>query len=665
MLGRDSCGSWDSAIRHEWLVTNGLGGFACGTVAGANTRRYHGLLMASLRPPVERTLLVAKVEATMHYLGTAYGLAANEFAGGAVDPQGFVHIESFTVDNGIPTWRYACADALLEQRIFMAPGANTTYLRLEVLRATAPVHVELKPLVTYRDYHSQGRGERPFRASAAADACVIDAFDGARPCRLAVSEGSYSPLGVWYWNFLHREETARGLDDLEDLWVPGTFVAELRVGRPLYLTATAEHTPPAPGLEVMATLVAQAQRLTAALPPSAPPWIRTLAIATNQFIVQRGDQTGAASVIAGYPWFADWGRDTMIALPGLTTALQRHEVTANVLRHFARYLDGGMLPNRFADHGEALDYNTADATLWMFHALDEHLRSHDDLRLGRELFPALMTVVHAHVAGTRYGIRVDPGDRLLHAGAPGLQLTWMDAKHGDTVFTPRAGKPVEINALWLNALDVMTRLAGRLGQGAERRLCDGLLQGAARGFERFWNAELGCLYDVLDVDATSGGAAGPDARIRPNQIMAVALPYCVLTPQRMRAVVDTCARHLLTSYGLRSLSPQAPGYAPRYVGDGYARDAAYHQGTVWTWLLGPFARAHYRVYRDAGRAQSFLTPLAQHVGDACVGSLSEIFDGDAPHTARGCFAQAWSVAEVLRSWSFLERLDPKSAGVFS
>ncbi|MGB6306841.1 MAG: amylo-alpha-1,6-glucosidase [Steroidobacteraceae bacterium] len=633
-------------------MTNGLGGFACGTVAGANTRRYHGFLAASLRPPVERYLLVAKIEVSVQYLGVETDLSANEFAGGAISGQGFIHLQAFEVRRGIPTWRYAVADALLEQRIFMAPGSNTSYLRLELLRASAPLSVKLKPLLAYRDYHSQNRGAQPFQLETDAKQCRVQAFAGARPYRLSASSGQFTAAPEWYWNFWHRMEAARGLDALEDLLTPGTFGADLKPHLPLYLVATAETAAPAPGDEILAALETASQRLTAPLPTTAPAWIRTLAQASDQFIVRRGEPGAASSsVIAGYPWFNDWGRDTMISLPGLATALGRHDLAAGILRTYAAFVDGGMLPNCFPDSGEAPQYNTADATLWMFHALDEHLQAKRDPDLVRELFPILMSIVHAHAEGTRYGIGVDPADGLLRAGAPGTQLTWMDAKHGDQVFTARIGKPVEINALWLNALDVAARLASQMGGEAEQRFCQSLLARAGSSFSRFWNEEHACLFDVIDVD---GGTAG-DPRMRPNQILAVSLPLCTLSAGQMRGVVDACGRELLTSYGLRSLSPTEPGYIGSYSGGPAQRDAAYHMGTAWTWLLGPFARAHYRVHGDARLAQTFLEPLAQHLDGACLGSLSEIFDGDAPHTARGCFAQAWSVAEILRSWIYLER----------
>lgn len=639
-------------------MTNGLGGFACGTVSGANTRRYHGFLIASLKPPVERTLLVAKIELAVQYLGVETDLSANEFLGGALSGQGFVHVESFAVQEGIPTWRYAVADALLEQKIFMAPGANTSYLRLELLRASAPLRITLKPLLAYRDYHSHNRGAQPFELESDAAECRIQAFAGARPYRLSITEGRFSAAPEWYWNFWHRMEATRGLDAAEDLFKPGTFSVDLSLESPVHLLATAESSAPPPGAEVLQGLKRSSQQLTAALPSTAPAWIHSLAQASDQFIVRRDatdtaaeDGAASSSVIAGYPWFTDWGRDTMIALPGLATALRRYDLAAGILQTFAGFVDRGMLPNCFPERGAAPQYNTADATLWLFHALDDYLQARRDPLLTQKIFPILMSIIHAHVDGTRYGIHVDPADGLLCAGEAGTQLTWMDAKHGDRVFTPRIGKPVEINALWLNALDVAMRLAARVHDLAQRRFCQSLHARAGASFGRFWNQQRSCLYDVLDVD---GGCASDDS-IRPNQVLAVSLPYCALDPRQMRAVVDCCARELLTSHGLRSLGPQEPGYIGRYNGDASQRDAAYHMGTVWGWLLGPFARAHYRVYGDARLAQSFLEPMAQQLHSACLGTLSEIFDGDAPHNAHGCFAQAWSVAEILRSWLYLDR----------
>lgn len=658
-LGRDLCGTWDEAVRREWLVANGLGGYACGTVALANTRRYHAFLMASLAPPVARTLLVAKVEVSVEYLGCRYALTSNEFADGTIDPRGFIGIESFAVEHGIPVWRYALADALLEQRIFMAPGANVSYLTLDLKRASAAARVELKPLTAYRELHAHERGGRPFGVEARAAGCTVRAFEGARSFHLEVDRGDFSALPEWYWKFFHREEAARGLDALEDLFVPGVFRAQISLGMPLTFTASAEPAAPAEPARAANALLERSRTSRAALPAGAPAWIETLATASDQFLVRRGDAAGSCSIIAGFPWFADWGRDTMIALPGLATALGRFDVAAGILRTFARFVDRGMLPNRFPDEGSAPEYNTADATLWLFQALGDYLAARRDPELTRELFPVVKSIIHSHVQGTRYGIGVDPADGLLSAGEPGTQLTWMDAKHGDRVFTPRIGKPVEINALWMNALYVAARLADRVGDAEEKRSCEALLVRAALSFRRFWNPELHCLYDVIDVD----GGSGTDAAIRPNQLLAVSLPYTALAADEMRAVVDCCARELVTSYGLRSLSPRDSRYLGQYRGGPWQRDAAYHQGTVWAWLLGPFVRAHYRTHGDALTAQSFLNPFAEHVQSACLGSISEIFEGDAPHNACGCFAQAWSVAEILRSWIQLEneiRKTPKS-----
>ena len=633
-------------------MTNGLGGYACGTVALANTRRYHAFLMASLAPPVQRTLLVAKVDLGVEYLGAKTDLGANEFAGGTISPQGFVHLESFAVIDGIPTWRYAVADAILELQIFMAQGANTSYLRLELIRSSAPLRVVLKPYVAYRDYHHQSHGAQPFELESAADRCSIQASAAARPYRLLVTQGQFTPTPAWYWNFWHREEAERGLDASEDLFFPGSFSAELAVHSPMFLIATAERAAPAAGSEVVKAIQNDNKILSARLPKSAPTWIRSLARASDQFIVRRGDAGAAgASIIAGYPWFADWGRDTMISLPGLATVLGRYDIAANILKTYASFVDGGMLPNRFPDGGETPEYNTADATLWMFHALEDYLQAKPNPELLGLLFPTLVSIIHAHVDGTRYGIRVDAEDGLLRAGAAGTQLTWMDAKHGDQVFTPRVGKPVEINALWLNALNVMARAAGRVHNVGEKRFCEALLDRASRNFGRFWNEERHCLYDVIDVEGTHAR----DDRVRPNQILAISLPYCALPPSQMRAVVERCGRDLLTSYGLRTLSAGDPRYVGTCAGDAGQRDAAYHMGTTWAWLLGPYARAHFRVYGDARQAQSLLEPIAQHLNAACVGTVSEIFDGDAPHNARGCFAQAWSVAEILRAWIYLER----------
>jgi predicted glycogen debranching enzyme len=498
---------------------------------------------------------------------------------------------------------------------------------------------------------------------------------------LISDRATFSGAPDWYWNFHHRHEAARGLDAAEDLFRPGFFRARLRAGETLNLIATAEADEPAEAAEPespRASLLRETRRqkaLRRSAPESAPEWVRQLTLAADQFITQRwrDGRADGTTVIAGYPWFSDWGRDTMIALPGLALTTGRPADAASILRTFAEHVSEGMLPNRFPDGGEAPEYNTADATLWYFHAIDTYIEATGDDRLLRDVYPTLREIIDWHRRGTRYGIHVDPEDGLLRAGEPGVQLTWMDAKIGDWVVTPRTGKPVEINALWYFALSCMARWANLL---ADRGGAGSYAQDAARVSatfsDAFWYAEGRYLFDVIDSPADAPTAAAStvelrnlrgqraDASLRPNQIFAVSLSSDLLPADRARDVVATCARHLLTPVGLRSLSPTDPRYVPRYEGGPRERDAAYHQGTVWSWLLGPFALAHYRVYGDLSHALSLLDGLASHVGEACLGSISEIFDADAPHSPRGCFAQAWSVSETLRAWHLLNRQRPAS-----
>lgn len=658
-LGRGDLGSLDLAVEREWLVANALGGYASGTVADLNTRRYHGLLMAALAPPLGRTLLVAKVDVTVRYAGADYPLFSNEFADGTVTPRGCLHLESFHLENGTPVWRYALADALIEKRVLMRHGHNTTYLHFRVLRAGGPLEFQMRPLCAYRDYHAHGHGGGNFGMHEVADGFEIAAFDGARPYRVTCPGARFTPEPGWYWRFKHRAETERGLDDTEDLFCPGFFELSIKPGGGATLTASTEDGKQENFATAARKHGRQCDAILAALPAGAPDWIAQLALAADQFIVERhrDGRPAGKTVIAGYPWFGDWGRDTMIALPGLTLALSRFELAADILRTFAAHLSEGMLPNRFPDGGQPPEYNTVDATLWYFHAIDQYTRRSGDAALAMELYPALADIVDWHQRGTRYGIKADVQDGLLAAGTPGMQLTWMDARIGDWVVTPRIGKPVEVNALWHNALCVMADLSQRLGKKKEAARYRDASARARAGFARFWNADAGCLYDVIDGPAGDPGADGGnrDGSLRPNQIFAVSLPHSPLGKQQQKSVVDACARALLTSHGLRTL---APGYAPRYLGDPRQRDAAYHQGTVWAWLLGPFADAHYRVYGDSAAARSFLEPIGLHLAHGCTGSVSEIFDAEPPFTPRGCFAQAWSVAEVLRAWLDLRAARP-------
>jgi predicted glycogen debranching enzyme len=649
-----------AALEHEWLVTNGLGGFACGTVAQANTRRYHGLLIAALRPPVERTLMVAKVDATVRSGGRVFQLGCNEFADGTLAPRGFELLSDFRLEHGIPVWTYALKDALLEQRIWMPHARNTTCLQFTLHRTAGALELELVPLCTYRDYHGHTQGGWTLDVAPEERGCRVTAHPGARPCHLFVDRGRFHLRPDWYWRFLHREEMERGLDGLEDLFRPGVIEAQLAPGETLTLTTTAE--PDSRHPVSLDEELRRRARLPGVVPEEAPHWIRRLTLAADSFLVRRGSTEGAASpgttVIAGYPWFSDWGRDTMIALPGLTLCTGRPEAAATILRTFAEHTSQGMLPNRFPDDGTAPEYNTADATLWFFHAMGAYLDATRDRALLRELYPTFKDIIHWHRKGTRYGIHADPADELLHVGESGVQLTWMDAKVGDWVVTPRTGKPVEINALWHLALSSMERWASLVGDAAAAADFHRGAERVAHAFaQAFWYEDGGYLYDVIDCEdpGSRTGASRVDRSLRPNQVLALSLGPGLLDARRARSVIDVCVRELLTPVGLRSLAPGEKSYAGEYRGGQLQRDGAYHQGTVWSWLLGPFALAHYQVYGDAAHALALLAGLAPHLDEACLGTISEIFDGNAPHAPRGCFAQAWSVGETLRAWHLLER----------
>jgi predicted glycogen debranching enzyme len=661
-LARSEYTRLENAFDREWLVTNGLGGFACGTVSLANTRRYHGLLVASLRPPVERVLMLGKVEVTAQYRGQVFELASNEFADKTLAPRGFELLSAFRLEEGVPVWLYALSDALLEQRLWMGHRRNVTYITFTLRAATAAMQLEMVPLCTYRDYHSHTQGGWWPEVSPERNGCRVAAFTGAHPYHLHVDRGEFSPSQSWYWHFYHRAEEERGLDAVEDLFRPGVFRMSLDPGDTVIFTAAAD------GEVASQATVADIRRDTpiclspAMMASDTPEWIRRLAFAANQFIVQRGRASGGAhegmTVIAGYPWFSDWGRDTMIALPGLMLATGRTTETAAILRTYADHLSQGMLPNRFPDNGEKPEYNSVDASLWYFHAIAAYVDATHDQHLLSELYPALQEIIGWYRRGTRYGIHQDPADGLLHAGEPGVQLTWMDGKVGDWVVTPRIGKAVEVNALWHHALERMGAWANTLGDpdGAAMHL-EEASKVAASFADAFWFERGNYLYDVVDGLEGTLDAKGrrKDPSLRPNQIFAVALATNLLQAQRARAVVDTCARELLTPVGLRSLSPRDPRYCGTYSGGPRERDSIYHQGVVWSWLLGPFALAHYQAYSDANHAKALLEGIASHLDEACLGTISEILEGSPPHRPRGCMAQAWSVGETYRAWHYLER----------
>jgi predicted glycogen debranching enzyme len=654
-FGREICGELHDAESREWLVTNGIGGYAFGTIAGHQTRCYHGLLVAALQPPLGRTLLVAKLDETARYASSEFAMSTNRWADGSVAPEGYRNIERFHLEGTTPVWTFALADALLEKRIFMQSGANITYVLYRLVRAASSVELSIKVLANYGGEHCVTVGKtQPMEITQVEHGLQVVAFDGATPFYVLSDSATAAPAGDWYRNFDLAAERARGLPDHTDYFFAGELHATIAPGGSLTIVASTAATPTLIGEAAFAKRQSETGALLdrffaaneeAQRAPS--PAIQQLVLAADQFIAARplDGVADAKTILAGYPWFSDWGRDTMIALPGLCLATGRPWLARDILLTFSRFVSEGMLPNQLPRAGEAPVYNTVDAALWFFEAVRQYFANNGDIALLHELYPVLDGIIDAHVRGTRYHIHVDAADGLLFAGEPGVQLTWMDAKVGERVVTPRIGKPVEVNALWLNAAASMARFAQSLGRDAARY--EELAARARTGFAKFWNRQKQFCFDVLDAPEISGGR---DATLRPNQILAVSLRETALTTQQQRAVVDVCARELLTSFGLRSLGRNETGYVGHYSGSPEERDAAYHQGTVWGWLLGPFALAHLRAYRNPGEAMSFLEPMLGHIKAAGLGTASEIFDGDPPFAPNGCVAQAWTVGETLRAW---------------
>jgi len=637
------CTDLSQARRKEWLETNGIGGFASSTMAGMNTRRYHGLLVAATRPPVGRTVLLSKIEERLRVGDAIYDLSTNQYPG-AIHPNGYGYLSEFRLDP-MPTFVYRAGNVLLEKTVFMIQGENSTALRYRLLNnPETDVRLELLPLIAFRDYHSLTHANPSLNREVQTGPawCAVRPYEGLPNLFLNHDGGAAQSGGDWYHNFEYEEERARGLDYHEDLYNPFALWFNLRE-RAACLIASTEVRDAGSFEKVREAEVRRRQDLVQGWEAS-DGFVRDLLLAADQFIVRRGEDR--KTVIAGYPWFTDWGRDTMIALPGLALIPRRFDEAKRILCAFAEHCDRGMLPNRFPDAGEPPEYNTVDATLWFFQAIYALVTKTGDYAFVRQrLFDTLVDILRWHLSGTRYNIKADR-DGLLRSGEPGVQLTWMDAKVGDWVVTPRRGKAVEIQALWYNALRILEHLAGKYQDLETEQLCADLASKACASFNGlFWNSQAGCLYDCIE-------NGRPDAAIRPNQIFAVSLPFSMLPVERMKQVVETVTRDLLTPFGLRSLSPKDPGYRGFYGGDPRRRDGAYHQGTVWAWLMGPYVTARVRANGGTSEARreaaALLTGLRDHLKDAGLGTISEIFDGDPPHAPKGCIAQAWSVAEVLR-----------------
>jgi len=639
-LSRPFCTDLGVAECREWLVTNGRGSYAMGTVAGTLTRRYHGLLVAALAPPVDRRMLVPTVQIVAEYAGTAYAFGSNRWASGVRAPTGWRYLRAFAVRAGVPTWTYALGDAEVELAVAMPYGRDETALAIRVVHAAAPVAFALQVLVADRDHHG---GPLPdpagFATALDGDRATIALPASGRTLHVAIRGARLTAAGDRWTGFYAEREAERGLDPLDDYVHALDARFTLAPGSGGGIVAGL-----VPATDDAAAIVASAHaRGTSLAAAFADPVLGELAIAADRFVVTEAAGASRTTIVAGYPWFTDWGRDTMIALPGIALACGRVEVAEAILRAFVPYVRDGMVPNVFPDAGTEPEYNTVDAALWFVEAVRQCAARTRDATFVRDFVPVVRSIVEHYTAGTRFGIGVDPADGLLRAGEAGVQLTWMDAKVGELVVTPRIGKPIEVNALWYAALTTLAALTDA---------CDGdaapyaaAAERVASSFARFWNGARGACFDVID------GPGGDDPALRPNQLFAVALAPALLGPERSRAVVDACARELLTPVGLRTLAPGEPGYRGDYAGDRFARDCAYHQGTVWPWLIGAFVRAHLNVYGDAAAARRYVDALRDALDGDAIGTLGEVFSGDAPHAPGGTIAQAWSIGELIVAYA--------------
>jgi len=649
MINFDSgtCTDFKSASEREWLETNGIGGFACSTVSGANTRRYHALLTAALRPPLGRVTMLSKFEETLFINGNSFELSANQYPN-AVYPNGYQYIKNFALAP-YPVWTFEIDGIEIEKSFFMVYGENTTVCRWSVVSSQSSekarnqkIELRLKPLLSFVDYHHLQHERADFNLTfqTSENLITINPYAEMPSLYFAHNAQTLEKTGVWYRNFQYAIERERGFDWSEDLFQPFDLKFDLSADAVVVVSTEKHSFSDAPNFETKEIKRRENLIKTA---KATSDFTEQLTIAADQFIVSRG---AGKTIIAGYPWFSDWGRDTMIALNGLTLATNRAEIAKSILLEFSMHISEGMLPNRFPDAGEQPEYNTVDATLWYFEAIRSYVEKTGDYKfVKKNLYEKLVNVILWHFHGTRYGICVCE-DGLLYAGEAGTQLTWMDAKIGDFVVTPRQGKAVEIQSLWYNALQIMADFAKRFGDEADREKYLVTAAKAKQTFnEVFWNEEEECLFDVIDGEKK-------DASVRPNQIFAASLSHQILDLEKARKVIEKVEAELLTPYGLRSLSPKDARYCPVYTGTPFERDSAYHQGTVWAWLIGAFVDAFRKVNKEDAetekRVDEILSGFKTHLLDAGVGQISEIFDAEAPHASRGCFAQAWSVAEVLR-----------------
>jgi predicted glycogen debranching enzyme len=641
-MDREITQDFERAAGIEWLETNGLGGWAGTTVAGAHSRRYHGLLVAAT-PAQGRTVLLSRLDEILHLGGDSYELGCNRFPG-TVAPQGFQYLTSFRKDL-FPVFEYEAGGIRLRKTVAAVDGENTTLVLYEVLEAPGPFLLSLRPFLASRDQHALTSAEDGPAPVIGFDGGLLRAHTAEEipEVFVLVPGADFQPNPQWWYRFEYEHDRRRGFDFQEDLWMPGLFARELAPGDRLGVILSTEDPRGRDAFALFEKERKRRERMLRALPVQ-DELTRYLTLAADSFIIRKG--ASQRSVVAGYPWFGERSRDTMIALPGLCLVTGRHEDAKKILRAFAKALDQGVLPDRLAERGAEPALGSVDASLWLAVAAWKYLQATGDEDFVREtLLPAVRKIAHWYQKGTRHDIRVD-ADGLLLAGTPETAVTWMDGRIDGLPVTPRHGKAVEVNALWVNALRILADLEARLGDAAEAKALEQKAKRAEKRFqELFWNEEAGQLDDVIDGERR-------DTALRPNQVFALSLPFPLLPKAKAARVLEAVEAKLYTPVGLRTLSPDHPDYHPAYEGDPDSREAAYHQGTVWSWLLGPYLTALVRVHGAAGRrkAREAVAALEPRLAEAGVGSLSEVFDAEAPHSPGGCIARAWSVAEVLRAW---------------
>ncbi|WGL59830.1 amylo-alpha-1,6-glucosidase [Pigmentibacter sp. JX0631] len=648
----------NAALENEWLISNAHGSYASSTVSGILTRKYHGLFVLAEQPPLNRNLFITKIEETLEKDGLEYLLYSNCWNDAAtIIPNGNIYLDVFYLDENMPVWIYKCSDILIEKRIILHYNKNILAIKYSILNSDdASINLSCNLFGNNRNFHSlQKNNKIDLDITQTEDIIVLSNSIKQNFIKIRANFNSIELKNITYYNYFLKEENNRGFEALENHLLLGKLSFKLAKNNSAeILIACSNENIDTVSFESITNEIKLYNNIVVDLwkkeVKNSPDWVNQLILSSTFFIIKKYNvqKEYLYSILAGYHWFGDWGRDTMISLPGICLVTGRFNIAASILTNYSYYLNDGLLPNRFPDDSEIPDYNTVDASLWYFNAVFQYYKFTNNITLIEELYPVLKDIILWHIKGTKYNIKIDPADGLIYAGQEGSQLTWMDAKIGDYVVTPRIGKPIEINALWYNALCIIRQFSSILNKHDESFFSE-YIKLTEDGFQKYWDEKLQYCSDVLTLDDQ------PDNSLRPNQILALSLEYSPLTIYQKRCILDNCGRLLLNYFGMKSLAKGSKNYYGKYLGNPFERDSAYHQGTVWGWLLGHYAIAYYKVTKNKSVAYGFLETMEKHINEAGIGFISEIFDADYPHAPRGCIAQAWSVGEFLFAWHYLSK----------